>query len=96
MKAHRLFYSVSFLQFFMSEITGTTLILFLLYKGLSLEYANYLLVVYFISILLFEIPTGAVSDKFGRKVSMVLGLGCYLLYSIIFMMTESIWVLILA
>lgn len=43
MKAHKLFYSVSFLQFFMSEITGTTLILFLLAKGLSLQSANFLL-----------------------------------------------------
>ncbi|MET3209323.1 UNVERIFIED_CONTAM: hypothetical protein ABIC26_002267 [Paenibacillus sp. PvR008] len=47
----------------MSEITGTTLILFLLAKGLSLQSANFLLVVYFVSIFLFEIPTGAIADK---------------------------------
>lgn len=95
-KPHKVFYSVSFLQFFMSEITGTTLILFLLSKGLTLETSNYLLVIYFLSVFLFEIPTGAIADKYGRKISVILGLICFLIYSIIFMQANELWLLIFA
>ncbi|MEB4780380.1 MFS transporter [Paenibacillus jamilae] len=96
MRPHKLFYSVSFLQFFMSEITGTTLILFLLAKGLSLQSANFLLVVFFVSIFLFEIPTGAIADKYGRKISVVLGLCCFLVYSVVFVWTDHIGLLVFA
>lgn len=96
MRPHKLFYSVSFLQFFMSEITGTTLILFLLAKGLSLQSANFLLVVFFVSIFLFEIPTGAIADKYGRKISIVLGLCCFLVYSVLFVWTDRMWLLVFA
>ncbi|MFM9281293.1 MFS transporter [Paenibacillus jiagnxiensis] len=80
----------------MSEITGTTLILFLLSKGLSLENANYLLVIFFLSIFLLEVPTGAIADKYGRKTSVLLGLICYLIYSVIFMQANELWLLMLA
>ncbi|AUS26072.1 MFS transporter [Paenibacillus polymyxa] len=96
MRPHKLFYSVSFLQFFMSEITGTTLILFLIAKGLSLQSANFLLVVFFVSIFLFEIPTGAIADKYGRKISVVLGLCCFLVYSVLFVWTDRMWLLVFA
>ncbi|MEK3789381.1 MFS transporter [Paenibacillus sp. FSL K6-1230] len=95
-QAHKLFYSISFLQFFMSEITGTTLILFLLFKGLSLEMANYLLVILFLSVFLLEVPTGAISDKYGRKISMLLGLVCFMIYSVLFVMSEDMWLLMIA
>ncbi|WP_110929979.1 MFS transporter [Paenibacillus bouchesdurhonensis] len=95
-QTHKLFYTIGFLQFFMSEITGTTLILFLLAKGLSLQTANFLLVIFFVSIFLFEIPTGAIADKYGRKISVILGLVCFLVYSILFMQSERIEVLVVA
>lgn len=95
-QAHKLFYTIGFLQFFMSEITGTTLILFLLSKGLSLQTANFLLVIFFVSVFLFEIPTGAIADKYGRKISVILGLVCFLIYSILFMQSERMEVLVVA
>ncbi|MCY9581307.1 MULTISPECIES: MFS transporter [Paenibacillus] len=95
-KAHKLFYLISFLQFFMAEITGTTLILFILSKGYSLQIANNLFIVLFVSIMILEIPTGIIADRFGRKKSVVLGFLCYLIYSLIFLAADNIYFLILA
>ncbi|AYB43336.1 MFS transporter [Paenibacillus lautus] len=95
-QAHRLFYIITFIQFFMMEITGTTLILFIMNKGFSLQYANNLLIVLFISILLLEIPTGIIADRFGRKLSIVLGFICYLIYAVVFMLTDEFLLLIFA
>lgn len=51
---------------------GPTYGLFLLDRGLDLLQLNVVLAVYLITIAVFEIPTGAVADVFGRKASFVL------------------------
>jgi len=43
--------------------------LFLLSRGLDLFQMNCVLAVYLITVFLFEVPTGAVADRFGRKFS---------------------------
>ncbi|WP_234032917.1 MFS transporter [Paenibacillus faecalis] len=96
MKAHKLFYLITFIQFFMLEITGTTLILYILSKGYSLQSANNLLIVLFISILLLEIPTGVIADRFGRKLSVILGYICYFIYLLLFVLTKDLSLLIIA
>ncbi|WP_025683556.1 MFS transporter [Paenibacillus maysiensis] len=95
-KAHKLYYLISFLQFFMAEITGTTLILFILNKGFSLQLANNLLIVMFVGVMILEIPTGIIADRFGRKVSIIFGFLCYLIYTVIFLLTDDIYLLIIA
>ena len=45
--------------------------LFLLSLGLDLFQVNVVLAIYLISIFVFEVPTGAVADIFGRKVSFI-------------------------
>ena len=51
---------------------GPTYGLFLLDRGLDLLQLNLVLAVYLITIFLFEVPTGAVADVFGRKASFIL------------------------
>jgi MFS family permease len=46
--------------------------LFLLSRGLDLFQVNVVLAVYLITVFLFEVPTGAVADVFGRKISFLL------------------------
>src|SRR5512139_2653390 len=46
--------------------------LFLLSRGLDLFQINVVLATYLISVFLFEVPTGAVADLAGRKVSFLL------------------------
>src|SRR5512147_922315 len=46
--------------------------LFLLSRGLDLFEINVVFAVYLITAFLFEVPTGAVADVFGRKVSFIL------------------------
>lgn len=59
--------------------------LFLLSRGLDLFQANVVLATYLVVVFLFEVPTGAVADVFGRKFSFVLSCfvrgGAYLLYA---------------
>lgn len=45
--------------------------LFLLHRGLDLFQVNVVFAVYLITAFLFEVPTGAVADVFGRKVSFI-------------------------
>ncbi len=51
---------------------GPTYGLFLLDRGLDLLQLNLVLAVYLITICLFEVPTGAIADVFGRKASFLL------------------------
>ncbi|MGH7818460.1 MAG: MFS transporter, partial [Candidatus Binatia bacterium] len=45
--------------------------LFLLSRGLDLLEINVILAVYLVTVFFFEVPTGAVADRFGRKASFV-------------------------
>lgn len=73
--------SYAFASFFIAPIYP----LFLLSRGLDLFEINCVLAVYLISVFLFEVPTGAVADLFGRKISFLLScavrLGAYTLYT---------------
>ncbi|AZR72823.1 hypothetical protein BBF96_05095 [Anoxybacter fermentans] len=54
-------------------ILGPIIVLFFIAKGLSFTQIMILNSIAAISIVIFEVPTGAVADKYGRKVSLVLG-----------------------
>jgi len=60
--------------------------LFLLSRGLDLFQMNAVLATYGITVVLFEVPTGAVADVFGRRFAFVLGCGvravAYALYTL--------------
>jgi MFS family permease len=81
-------------------ILGPVLVLFLTAKGLSFTEIMFLQSVSAISVFLFEVPTGALADKMGRKYSVILGAFLWavglLLYIIgkgfiIFMLSEIVF-----
>jgi len=90
------FYIICFMQFFMAEITGTSMILFLLSKGLDLFQINLLLAAFFIGIILFEIPTGAFADIYGRRLSVSMGFFLLAIASVIIVLTKHFYLLIAA
>jgi MFS family permease len=64
---------------------GPVYALFLLDRGLDLFEINVVLATYLTTVFLFEVPTGAVADRFGRKVSFLLSclirMSAYFLYA---------------
>lgn len=68
------------------DITAAIWVLYLAFKGMSLVEIGLLESIYHITGLLFELPTGAIADLYGRKFSVVLGrfvsvLSCILMIS---------------
>ncbi len=53
-------------------------------------------VIFHISSLVFEIPTGVIADVFGRKVSRILGIILYLAYIILIITTDDFFLIVLA
>ena len=68
----RTYYLVTCLYRVAWAALGPTYALFLLSRGLDLLELNLVLATYLVTTCLFEIPTGAVADVFGRKASFVL------------------------
>jgi MFS family permease len=85
-RSERVYYlvagSYAFAGFFIAPIYP----LYLLSRGLDLFQINVVLAVYLLSVFLFEVPTGAIADLFGRKVSFLLScvvrLCAYSLYTL--------------
>jgi MFS family permease len=71
-RTERTYYLVSSLYRLSWSALGPTYVLFLIGRGLDLLHVNLVLAVYLIVTCLFEVPTGAVADIFGRKVSFIL------------------------
>ncbi|AZR74939.1 hypothetical protein BBF96_13595 [Anoxybacter fermentans] len=83
------YYIIVFFQLFITEITGTTFVLYLLYKGLNLFHVNIVVTVFFATILIMEIPTGIIADLYGRRISVSLGFLCFSISGIIFLKSNS-------
>lgn len=71
-QTERTYYLLSCVYRIAWSALGPTYGLFLLDRGLDLLQLNVVLAVYLITICLFEVPTGAVADVFGRKASFLL------------------------
>jgi len=71
-RTERTYYLLTALNRIAWAVLGPTYALFLLARGLDLLQLNVVLAVYLITICVFEIPTGAIADVFGRKASFVL------------------------
>jgi DHA3 family tetracycline resistance protein-like MFS transporter len=71
-RTERTYYVICCLYRLSSSALGPTYALFLLARGLDLFRLNLVLAVYLITTCLFEVPTGALADVFGRKRSFVL------------------------
>jgi len=90
------FYLINFLQLLGNELTGTILVIYLLSKGLNLYDTNILLIIFYIVIFVFEIPTGVIADLYGRKISTVLGLILYTISLIIFIFSNSFMLFVIS
>lgn len=71
-RTERTYYVISCLYRLSWSALGPTYALFLLGRGLDILQVNLVLAVYLITICVFEVPTGAIADVFGRKTSFVL------------------------
>jgi MFS family permease len=65
-----------------SSFLTPVLTLFYLHRGLDLQQIFILYTVIVISMFIFEIPTGIIGDKFGRKTSIILGLIGWFLFNV--------------
>jgi MFS family permease len=71
-RTERVYYLLTCVYRIAWSALGPTYGLFLLDRGLDLLQLNLVLAVYLITICVFEVPTGAVADLFGRKASFIL------------------------
>jgi MFS family permease len=70
--------------------------LFLVEKGLSLLEINIINASFMLATFLFEIPTGAIADFFGRKRSVVIGLLVYSFSFLVYFFSDNLWQFLLA
>ena len=70
---------------------GATYVLFLLGKGLNLFEANLVNVAFYATLVLFEIPTGAIADVYGRKLSFVIACSLFSLGLFLYAISNSFW-----
>lgn len=65
-------------------------------RGFSLTQVSGLEALFWLVIVLSEVPTGAVADRFGRKVSLMLGAGCTTIAVLVFGLASSYWVVLVS
>lgn len=70
-KIVRIYWLISSLADGGMAFISTTYVLFLLSRGLNLFEVNLVNVVFFVTLFIFEIPTGAIADIYGRKISTI-------------------------
>jgi MFS family permease len=91
MRTIRLYQTMTFFIALANGLMLATYATFLMAHGMDLLYVNLVNMVFFVTLVCFEIPTGAMADIFGRKASSLLGVflhGCgFILYS----MSSTFW-----
>jgi len=85
--------SLSYLYNFLFQlnITSAIWVLYLSFKGMSLIEIGLLESIYHITGVLFELPTGAIADVYGKKFSIVTGRIVSLISSILMIVSNSFW-----
>jgi MFS family permease len=68
------YFFLIFCQYFAITLTASNNAVFFLTKGISVEWLAYLGTVSALTIVLFEFPTGLISDRFGNAISIFLSL----------------------
>jgi MFS family permease len=95
-KTLRTFYALKAIASLGCSFAFSTYVLFLLGKGLDLFQVNVVNFVFMASIFLLEIPTGAFADSLGRKNSVVIGYAFWALSYLVYFMSGSFWMFVLA
>ena len=85
--------SISYLYNFLFQlnITSAIWVLYLNFKGMSLIEIGLLESIYHITGVLFELPTGAIADVYGKKFSIVTGRIVSVISSILMITSNSFW-----
>lgn len=85
--------SISYIYNFLMQlnITSAIWVLYLAFKGMSLVEIGLLESIFHITSLLFELPTGAIADIYGRKFTVVLGRVISVVSSILMITSNSFW-----
>lgn len=84
---------VSYIYNFMMQFNITTAIwvLYLSYKGISLIEIGLLESIFHITGLLFELPTGAIADIYGKKFSVIVGRILSVIAAVLMVISSSFW-----
>lgn len=99
MKEHRIrgiYYTLDILFKLYGGFVGATLVVFFYAQGFDEFETNIILSTSLITIFLSEIPTGALSDVFGRKLTMIASGMVLLSANVLFLLGKNFWVFILA
>ncbi|MBI4262216.1 MFS transporter [Candidatus Uhrbacteria bacterium] len=88
-KTIRLYLFFTFLTKFGQSFIFATYTIFLLSRGLNLFEINLVNFVFYTTLFLFEIPTGAIADVFGRKMSFILACLFAAASSLLYAATQS-------
>jgi predicted MFS family arabinose efflux permease len=64
------------------------------FRGFSLTQVSGLEALFWVVIVLGEVPTGAVADRFGRKVSLMLGAACVVVAVVVFGVASNYWIVL--
>ena len=91
-----IYYLLTFLTDLSIGLHATTYVLFLLGNGLDLFQVMLVNVVFMAGNFIFEIPTGAYADYFGRKRSIILSYICFILTLLIYFESSTLPMFILA
>ncbi len=94
--ARTVYYLITFLSDFASGLAAATYVLFLLSRGLDLFQVMLVNMTFMVANFVFEIPTGAYADYFGRKRSIVLSSVAMMIGMIIYFLSSNIVMFILA
>ncbi|MDO8638866.1 MAG: MFS transporter [Candidatus Daviesbacteria bacterium] len=90
------YYLLSFLITLAASLTFATYVLFLLNNGLDLLQVMLVNLSFMVGNFIFEIPTGAYADYFGRRKSVILSCIFATISLFIYFMSSNIWFFILA
>ncbi len=90
------YYLLTFLFQFAVGLTSATYVLFLLNRGLDLFQVSLVNLSFMMGIFIFEIPTGAYADYFGRKKSVILSSLFLMLALFIYFLSSNIVTFIIA
>ncbi len=85
--------SISYVYSFLLQlnITSAIWVLYLAFKGMSLAEIGFLEAIYHITGLLFELPTGAIADIYGKKFSVIAGRIVSVIACILMITSSGFW-----
>lgn len=91
-----IYYLLLFLSSFATNTISVTYVLFLLSQGLDLLQVNLVNVAFMVGIFIFEIPTGAYADNFGRRKAVIISTALVTLAFATYFLSSTLWMFILA